>query len=99
MNSDYVIKAIVIGDTTVGKSCFMMQFTSKIFVDFYDVTIGVEFGAKTLVVRNSNIKLQVWDTAGQENFRSITRSYYKSAICALVVYDITRKTTFEHVEQ
>jgi Ras-related protein Rab-2A len=64
----------------------------------HDVTIGVEFGAKTIKVGNKNIKLQIWDTAGQENFRSITRSYYRSAIGALLVYDITRRDTFIHVK-
>jgi Ras-related protein Rab-2A len=57
----------------------------------------VEFGVKTIVIGDKNIKLQIWDTAGQENFRSITRSYYRSAIGALLVYDITRKDTFIHV--
>lgn len=56
----------------------------------HDVTIGVEFAAKTLKINKKTIKLQIWDTAGQENFRSITRSYYRSAIGALLVYDITR---------
>ena len=59
----------------------------------HDVTIGVEFAAKTLKINKQNIKLQIWDTAGQENFRSITRSYYRSAIGALLVYDITRYLT------
>ena len=59
----------------------------------HDVTIGVEFAAKTLKINKQNIKLQIWDTAGQENFRSITRSYYRSAIGALLVYDITRYST------
>lgn len=58
----------------------------------------MEFGAKTIKVGSKNIKLQIWDTAGQENFRSITRSYYRSAIGALLVYDITRKDTFNHVK-
>ena len=54
------------------------------------MTIGVEFGAKTIPINDKNVKLQIWDTAGQENFRSITSSYYRSAIGALLVYDITR---------
>lgn len=56
----------------------------------HDVTIGVEFAAKTIKVNKKILKLQIWDTAGQENFRSITRSYYRSAIGAFLVYDITR---------
>lgn len=57
----------------------------------HDVTIGVEFAAKNLKINRKTIKLQIWDTAGQENFRSITRSYYRSAIGALLIYDITRR--------
>ncbi|KAK9751392.1 hypothetical protein K7432_018116, partial [Basidiobolus ranarum] len=58
---------------------------------------SVEFGARFITVDNKNIKLQVWDTAGQESFRSITRSYYRGAAGALLVYDITRRETFEHL--
>lgn len=67
-----------------------MQFIEQKMNASHDVTIGVEFAAKTLKINKQNIKLQIWDTAGQENFRSITRSYYRSAIGALLVYDITR---------
>lgn len=99
MNSyHYLFKFIVIGDTGVGKSCVVLQFIENKTRSAHDVTIGVEFGAKTIKVGSKNIKLQIWDTAGQENFRSITRSYYRSAIGALLVYDITRRDTFTHVK-
>lgn len=94
-----MFKVIVIGDTTVGKSCAMRQFTSKGLKDIDEPTIGVEFGTKTISINGSKIQLLIWDTAGQENFRSITRSYYKSAACVLLVYDITRRGTFDHVVQ
>lgn len=61
------------------------------------MTIGVEFGARLVHVEGKQIKLQIWDTAGQESFRSITRSYYRGAAGALLVYDITRRETFEHL--
>jgi len=67
------------------------------FQPAHDLTIGVEFGAKIVQVDNKPIKLQIWDTAGQESFRSITRSYYRGAVGALLVYDITRKETFDHL--
>ena len=76
--------------TGVGKSCIVLQFIENKTRTTHDVTIGVEFGAKNLSLGNKTIKLQIWDTAGQENFRSITRSYYRSAIGSLLVYDITR---------
>jgi Ras-related protein Rab-2A len=61
------------------------------------LTIGVEFGARMITIDNRQIKLQIWDTAGQESFRSITRSYYRGAAGALLVYDITRRETFNHL--
>uniref|UniRef100_A0A0D9W635 Uncharacterized protein n=1 Tax=Leersia perrieri TaxID=77586 RepID=A0A0D9W635_9ORYZ len=97
MSYAYVFKYIVIGDTGVGKSCLLLQFTDKRFQPVHDLTIGVEFGARMITLDNKPIKLQIWDTAGQESFRSITRSYYRGAAGALLVYDITRRETFNHL--
>ena len=74
----------------VGKSCTVLQYIEQKINTEHDVTIGIEFSAKNLKINKKIIKLQIWDTAGQENFRSITRSYYRSAIGALLIYDITR---------
>jgi len=93
----YLFKYIIIGDTGVGKSCLLLQFTDKRFRNDHDLTIGVEFGARMVSVGGKDIKLQIWDTAGQESFRSITRSYYRGAAGALLVYDITRKDSFLHL--
>jgi len=93
----YLFKYIIIGDTGVGKSCLLLQFTDKRFQPVHDLTIGVEFGARMITIDGKQIKLQIWDTAGQESFRSITRSYYRGAAGALLVYDITRRDTFEHL--
>ncbi|KAB5551451.1 hypothetical protein DKX38_008762 [Salix brachista] len=90
MSYAYLFKYIIIGDTGVGKSCLLLQFTDKRFQPVHDLTIGVEFGARMITIDNKPIKLQIWDTAGQESFRSITRSYYRGAAGALLVYDITR---------
>merc|ERR1712244_81016 len=90
-------KYIIIGDTGVGKSCLLLQFTDKRFQPVHDLTIGVEFGSRTISIDDNQIKLQIWDTAGQEAFRSITRSYYSGAAGALLVYDITRRDTFNHL--
>ncbi|GAM27307.1 hypothetical protein SAMD00019534_104820 [Acytostelium subglobosum LB1] len=93
----FLFKYIVIGDTGVGKSCLLLQFTDKRFQPVHDLTIGVEFGARMINIDNKPIKLQIWDTAGQESFRSITRSYYRGSAGALLVYDITRRETFDHL--
>ena len=87
------------GDSSVGKSCLLLQFTDKRFKQTHDLTIGVEFGARTLQVGKQAVKLQIWDTAGQESFRSITRSYYRGSIGALLVYDVTKRTSFENLQK
>ncbi|KAG1464772.1 hypothetical protein G6F46_002315 [Rhizopus delemar] len=96
-NYNYIIKYIIIGDTGVGKSCILLQFTDKRFMPAHDLTIGVGFGTRFVTVNDQQTKLQIWDTAGQESFRSITRSYYRGAAGALLVYDITRRETFENL--
>jgi len=98
MSYDYLFKYIIIGPSGVGKSCLLLQFTDKRFHTDHDLTIGVEFGARMITIDGKQIKLQIWDTAGQESFRSITRSYYRGAHGALLVYDITRRETFNHLK-
>lgn len=98
INFNYLFKYIIIGDSAVGKSNLLLRYTHNKFNDDYQATIGVEFGAKNLSIKDKIYRVQVWDTAGQENFRSITRAYYKNSVCALIVYDITRRDSFEHVQ-
>ncbi|KAK4530984.1 hypothetical protein CCYA_CCYA06G1841 [Cyanidiococcus yangmingshanensis] len=91
----YLFKFIIIGSSATGKSCLLLRFTDDRFQMTHDLTIGVEFGTRTLTARNGQrVKLQIWDTAGQESFRSITRSYYRGSAAALLVYDVTRRETF-----
>lgn len=97
MSYAYLFHYIIIGDTGVGKSCLTLQFTDKRFQPVHDLTIGVELGVRTITIDNQPVKLRIWDTAGQETFRSLTRSYYRNAAGALLVYDITRRETFEHL--
>mmetsp|Transcript_16451 Transcript_16451/g.36210 ORF Transcript_16451/g.36210 Transcript_16451/m.36210 type:complete len:229 (+) Transcript_16451:192-878(+) len=94
----YQFKYIIVGDVGVGKSCLLTQFTDKSFKPNHDLTIGVEFGLKHAYVDKVPIKLQIWDTAGQESFKSITRSYYRCAAGALLVYDVSRRSSFEHLD-
>jgi small GTP-binding protein len=97
MSYHYLLKYIIIGDSAVGKSCLLLQFTDRRFQATHEVTIGVEYGARVITVDGQTIKLQIWDTAGQETFRSVARSYYRGAAGALLVYDITRRATFAHL--
>ena len=91
---DALFKIIIIGDSGVGKSCFLLQFTEGDFKEDHNVTIGVEYGAKVLSVAGKNIKLQIWDTAGQESFRAITRTFYRNANGVILMYDLTRVESF-----
>ena len=95
---DALFKLLIIGDSGVGKSCFLLQFTDSSFKEDHNVTIGVEYGAKILKVNNKHIKLQIWDTAGQESFRAITRSFYRNAHGVILMYDLTRLDSFENLK-
>ena len=97
VNFDYLLKYIIIGDAAVGKSNLLLRYCHGQFKPEYQLTIGVEFGAKNVQINNKILRIQIWDTAGQENFRSITRAYYKNSVCALVVYDISSRDTFNNV--
>ena len=83
----------------MGKSCILLQFTENKFRNQHELTIGVEFGSKTTELNGKLVKIQIWDTAGQEAFQAITRTYYKAAQGVLLVYDITRKDTFNHLKK
>jgi small GTP-binding protein len=96
-NYNFLFKYIIIGDPSVGKSNLLMKFAHNKFTEEYQATIGVEFGAKNIEINKKIYRIQIWDTAGQENFRSITRAYYKNSVCAMVVYDITRRESFDHI--
>jgi len=93
------LSLVVIGDTGVGKSCLLLQFVDRRFSSVHDLTIGVDFGSRIIDIGNEKIKLQIWDTAGQESFRSIARSYYRDAAGCLLVFDVTRKESFAHLEK
>ena len=95
----YLLKYIIIGDPSVGKSNLLLKYAHNKFTNEYQATIGVEFGAKNLTINGKIFRIQIWDTAGQENFRSITRAYYKNSVCAIVAYDITNRTSFENVQE
>jgi len=96
--SDYVFKYIIVGDSGVGKSCLLLQFVDHRFEPLHNLTIGVEFGSREVRVGKKQVKLQIWDTAGQESFRSLTRSYYRGACGALLVFDVTRRESFASVQ-
>ncbi|KAL9243723.1 hypothetical protein vseg_017578 [Gypsophila vaccaria] len=93
---DYLFKLVLIGDSGVGKSNLLSRFTKNEFNLESKSTIGVEFATRSLTLHSKVVKAQIWDTAGQERYRAITSAYYRGAVGALLVYDVTRKVTFEN---
>ena len=98
-NYDMIFKLVLIGDSFVGKTNIMSQYLSHEFHEDTKATVGVEFGSKRFSIDGKVVKAQIWDTAGQEKYKSITNAYYKGAKGALVVFDITRKETFDSVDR
>lgn len=94
---DYVFKIVLIGDSAVGKSQILSRFARNEFSLDSKATIGVEFQTRTLVIEHKSVKAQIWDTAGQERYRAVTSAYYRGAVGAMLVYDITRRQTFDHI--
>merc|ERR1711976_1045516 len=96
---DYLFKLLLIGDSGVGKSCLLLRFADDTYTDSYISTIGVDFKIRTIELDGKVIKLQIWDTSGQERFRTITSSYYRGAHGIIVVYDVTDQVSFNNVRQ
>jgi len=88
---DYLFKVVLIGDSGVGKSNLLSRFTRNEFSLESKSTIGVEFATRSIQVDGKTVKAQIWDTAGQERYRAITSAYYRGAVGALLVYDITKQ--------
>ena len=97
---NYLFKVLILGDSFVGKTNMLKRFLNDEFDMNTKETVGVEFGSKNFILgeKKDIIKAQIWDTAGQERYRSVTKAYYKGAKGALLVYDITRKSTFENID-
>ena len=98
VNFNYLLKFVIIGDSGVGKSNILLRYIYNSFSEEFKTTVGVEFGAKNIEIDRKIYRIQIWDTAGQENFRSIARAYYKNSVCACVVYDISNHASFEDIQ-
>uniref|UniRef100_A0A1L8DV53 small monomeric GTPase n=1 Tax=Nyssomyia neivai TaxID=330878 RepID=A0A1L8DV53_9DIPT len=91
-------KILIIGESGVGKSSLMLRFVEDNFDADQSITIGVDFKTKVVNIDGVSVKLAIWDTAGQERFRTLTPSYYRDAQGAILVYDVTKKNTFQKLE-
>lgn len=96
---EYLYKIVLIGDSGVGKSNLLSRFTRDEFNLESRSTIGVEFATRTLEIDGKRVKAQIWDTAGQERYRAITSAYYRGAVGALIVYDISKTESYESVSR
>ncbi|XP_074576915.1 ras-related protein RABA5a-like [Curcuma longa] len=96
-SEDYLFKIVMIGDSAVGKSNLLARFARNEFYPNSKSTIGVEFQTQKMLIDGKEIKAQIWDTAGQERFKAVTSAYYRGAVGALLVYDISRRRTFESI--
>ncbi|PIA49580.1 hypothetical protein AQUCO_01300400v1 [Aquilegia coerulea] len=96
-NEDYLFKIVLIGDSSVGKSNLLARFAKNEFYPNSKSTIGVEFQTQKIDIGGKEVKAQIWDTAGQERFRAVTSAYYRGAVGALIVYDISRRQTFDSI--
>ena len=99
MESEFLFKVIVIGDSGVGKTNMITRFCENQYKASYVTTIGVDFKIKKLKVNGKRIKLQIWDTAGQERFKNLTQTYYKGSSGIILTYSINQLSSFESVER
>ena len=96
---DVLFKILLIGDSGVGKTSVILRYTKNVFHEEFLNSIGVDFKSKDLNIDGRKVKLQIWDTAGQERFRTITTSYYRGAHAIAIVFDLTKRQTYEHVQK
>ena len=98
MSADYIIKLLTLGETEVGKTSIVLRYSDDKFHDNKIATIGIDFKIKIIKKGNEKIKVSIYDTAGQERFKNIVKHYYKGANGVLLIYDITKRDTFEKLE-
>jgi small GTP-binding protein len=94
-----LIKLLLIGESAVGKSCLLLRFAENKFQESFLSTIGIDFKVRHVEINDAKVKLQIWDTAGQEKFRTITKAYYRGAHGIMLIFDVTQVDTFNQTRQ
>ena len=94
---DYLFKVLLIGDSSVGKTSVLLRYVDDTFCSEFQTTIGVDFKISTFQLNGKVVKLQLWDTAGQDRFKTIVASYYRGAHGILLVFDLTSQTSFQNI--
>ncbi len=97
---EFVFKILLLGDSEVGKSCFLMRYSDNVFVENYITTIGLDYKLKSVKLDSGKtIKVQLWDTAGQDKYRTIAKNYFKGSHGILLLYDITKQSSFNNIRE
>ena len=99
MKEQYKFKIVIVGDSGVGKTNLVKRFIQNTFSSNTQATVGCEFFSNNYLINDKLFKIELWDTAGQERYKSITSAYYKGASGAILVYDVTNKTSFNNVDR
>ena len=95
---EFVFKILLLGDSEVGKSCFLMRYSDNVFVENYITTIGLDYKLKSVKLDSGKtIKVQLWDTAGQDKYRTIAKNYFKGSHGILLLYDVTKQSSFQNI--
>ena len=95
---EFVFKILLLGDSEVGKSCFLMRYSDNVFVENYITTIGLDYKLKSVKLDSGKtIKVQLWDTAGQDKYRTIAKYYFKGSHGILLLYDVTKQSSFQNI--
>ena len=98
-SEEHNFKVVLVGETGVGKTSIISQFIDQVFEEELQTSTGGSFSSKEIFFDNGkSLKLEIWDTAGQERYRSLTKIFYKNSSCAILVYDITKKQTFDELK-
>ena len=95
---EFMYKILLLGDSSVGKTCILTRYADNTFQEEHMATIGLDFKIKSVNLNGKIVKVQIWDTAGQDRFKSITKNYYKGAHGIILIYDVTKRKTFDNLK-
>ena len=97
-NFDLILKLLIVGDSSVGKTNFIMRFINNEFINNYLTTSGIDLKTKDIKVKNKKIRIQIWDTAGQVQYKAITRNLFLKVMGAIIIYDITNEKSYTNLK-
>ena len=99
LNDEIILKILILGDMSVGKTTLLLKYIDNYTPELYISTLGIDYKTKNIVYNNTNIILQIWDTAGQEKYQVVTKSFVKGSDGIIYMYDITQKQSFINIKR